>query len=1043
MAAGSIVRLKLKNFMTYHSLEIRPCPGLNLITGPNGTGKSSLLCAMCLSLGGKPASIGRVDKISDFIKSGCDKACIETELFNPEGENVVIERIIHASNNSHWVVNGKSASLKTVEKEVAKFNIQTGNLCQFLPQEKVADFTKMNQKELLESTEQAVGDQSMFDSHVKLKNMRTKYCEIENNLKGVKENLERDIESNKRLEGEVKQHQERQKHLKKIKSLEKKMEWMKYDDIRSKYMSTNEEKKALVKKYNNHLNQVKPLQKQMQQIDQKLQQIARESEEVNKEIRKKKANSSAVMQKLEEVDSKVSDLKYEINEKIKDEKERSEKIQNARTVLLRFEEELHEAKLEEPNTKRELQKIADESKHLHYLHMQAEGKMNNCKAKEFNLNQSINEVKKSIEKLQQDQYYRLNFLRNREPDAYEAIMWLRANKTLFKKNIYEPILTLIDVPDPRAVKYIENHIAYRDLIAFFAEDPDDMNKFLRILSDGKGLNINGIYSAPIPQQQLHPKMSKSLLQNLGLTYNLGELFCAPPLVMNYLQRNYRLHDIPVGYEYTPERIKNILGIRRFPFTKFFLGDFMYKIKTSKYGDRNKSSTSQKIADNGLLRGSVDMSKLQSYKNQLQELTENVRKEQQECEAHSQNEKNLNVQIEALRVQKKALLDKGDSMKNLFAKVQTIRQQLRSLEIPVCNIEEEETRLSNFIAASVVQKIKLISQLNALQGHIFYLEKEEALKCVVSHYFLLKKKDDIDKALENASAECRAMEKSLQQVKNDIVKLKSDLHMALANAKKTLGLKSSEDIPANLTEKIRKEFENLPDTIAELESEVNREQARLNCIYQTNPAVIDEYAGREKHINETKVTIATKEKELEELGESINSIRDEWLPAIETLIKKISTKFSRYFASLGCAGEVTLDKTDNPNDFEKYGISIKVKFRDEEPLSQLSHAHHSGGECSVSTILYILSLQELTEVPFRCVDEINQGMDSLNERNVFDLIVKSSCSKKKSQYFLITPKLLHGLEYPPEMEIAIIHNGSSGKCHWNISDFLRIKSSMRS
>ena len=37
-----------------------------------------------------------------------------------------------------------------------RLNIQVGNLCQFLPQEKVADFSRMSPQELLESTEKAV-----------------------------------------------------------------------------------------------------------------------------------------------------------------------------------------------------------------------------------------------------------------------------------------------------------------------------------------------------------------------------------------------------------------------------------------------------------------------------------------------------------------------------------------------------------------------------------------------------------------------------------------------------------------------------------------------------------------------------------------------------------------------------------------------------------------------------------------------------------------------------------------------------------------------
>ena len=43
-----------------------------------------------------------------------------------------------------------------VEELVSRLNIQVGNLTQFLPQEKVADFAKMSQAEMLENTEKAV-----------------------------------------------------------------------------------------------------------------------------------------------------------------------------------------------------------------------------------------------------------------------------------------------------------------------------------------------------------------------------------------------------------------------------------------------------------------------------------------------------------------------------------------------------------------------------------------------------------------------------------------------------------------------------------------------------------------------------------------------------------------------------------------------------------------------------------------------------------------------------------------------------------------------
>ena len=55
---GSIVRVKLTNFVTYTAVEFCPGPSLNMVIGPNGTGKSTLVCAICLGLGWGPQVSG-------------------------------------------------------------------------------------------------------------------------------------------------------------------------------------------------------------------------------------------------------------------------------------------------------------------------------------------------------------------------------------------------------------------------------------------------------------------------------------------------------------------------------------------------------------------------------------------------------------------------------------------------------------------------------------------------------------------------------------------------------------------------------------------------------------------------------------------------------------------------------------------------------------------------------------------------------------------------------------------------------------------------
>ena len=54
-AKGSIVRVFLQNFLTYSSTQFYPGPNMNMVIGPNGTGKSTIVCAIALGMGAPPS----------------------------------------------------------------------------------------------------------------------------------------------------------------------------------------------------------------------------------------------------------------------------------------------------------------------------------------------------------------------------------------------------------------------------------------------------------------------------------------------------------------------------------------------------------------------------------------------------------------------------------------------------------------------------------------------------------------------------------------------------------------------------------------------------------------------------------------------------------------------------------------------------------------------------------------------------------------------------------------------------------------------------
>lgn len=164
---------------------------------------------------------------------------------------------------------------------------------------------------------------------------------------------------------------------------------------------------------------------------------------------------------------------------------------------------------------------------------------------------------------------------------------------------------------------------------------------------------------------------------------------------------------------------------------------------------------------------------------------------------------------------------------------------------------------------------------------------------------------------------------------------------------------------------------------------------------------------------------------------LNSKRVPWEASLDKYIDKVDKRFSQYMRELGCRGEIHLRKGKNgeensneESNFKDWGVEIKVSFRENVPPSVLSSQVQSGGERSVSTIMYLMAMQDMMCAPFRCVDEINQGLDDRNERLVFKRIVENSThppgeggsTDHQGQYWLITPKLLPNLT---DMEVEAI------------------------
>jgi chromosome segregation ATPase len=221
---GAIVRVKLTNFVTYESAEFFPGPSLNMVIGPNGTGKSSLVCALCLGLGWGPQVLGRATDVGSYVKNGMDHADIEIELQRKPEDNsnyIVRVRITKDGNSRDWWLNGRKTSLRAIQMLTKSLSIQIDNLCQFLPQDKVSAFSGITPVELLQRTQEAAAPEYMLEWHNNLKKLRKEEKDLHAQNDADQATLENLETRQQNLQAEVERLQERQ-------AIEERVKFLKY-----------------------------------------------------------------------------------------------------------------------------------------------------------------------------------------------------------------------------------------------------------------------------------------------------------------------------------------------------------------------------------------------------------------------------------------------------------------------------------------------------------------------------------------------------------------------------------------------------------------------------------------------------------------------------------------------------------------------------------------------------------------------------------------------------------------------------------------------
>ncbi|KAK4550880.1 hypothetical protein LTR36_000460 [Oleoguttula mirabilis] len=1024
---GSIVRVKLTNFVTYTRAEFHPGPNLNMIIGPNGTGKSTLVCAICLGLGSPTSLLGRAKDISEFIKHGAKQAEIEIELAaDPDKHTqnpVVTAKISRGSKSADFWINGKKSSKKELEKLMRAFSIQIGNLCQFLPQDRVVEFAALNPVDLLFQTEQAAAPQYMIDWHEQLKVMRKEQKEKLDQQQNTTVDLKALEKRQNSQQADVTRLLERQQAQDRIAALEKLRPFPDYTVAIAKNKAAHRQKKTAEKELAMLEKQAEPnlLAEKMKQaylnkvndIVKKRQTLAEKSEGHADKMRRDHAAAATLVREFE------SELNAE-RESVKATKQELPRLRSSAAQIQRA--------MQNPPPEVDFAQLNQLARDKIVEARALEGRIGDIKTQMGSLEQQSRQQETIIGRAEQEKAVsqtqagqKANKLRGQSRDAHTAWEWIQQNRNLFQTDVFGPPIVECSVPNARHAAAVETAIGASEMMAFTTTCREDFKMLQNQLYTTMRLEVN-IRSVNNPLNSFRPNCSVERLQSFGLESYILQLIEGPEPVLAMLCDNRNIHATAFTSHNLPAERVEALKQPNSPITSWITPSESYTVaRRREYGDKASSTRVQNLRpakifldapaahqEDAELERRVDeaqrtISQLKGEYTDLKREGGEVAAQLQEVIAEEKGFREEKANKQRAQSLFAALPDKLDQANRKLSAAEAKIKSSMQKQMVIIGKGDEATLRKGQLALDYANTVEALQKL-----HIVHIEAQIIAIEAQSDLEQLQERTTAEKKmLAERKVEAQQLEKVHRETRARGEKLRETC--------KRLGDTFDDEGLHDVYEEIRAWN---PD---QLETEIQSMQARLDMTDGSgDQRVLKEYEARKKLIEERREQLEGVEAALEGLEASITEIQAQWEPQLDQIVAQISEAFAENFGKIQCAGEVGLHKDE---DFEAWEIQIKVKFRERETLSKLDNHRQSGGERAVSTIFYLMALQSMARAPFRVVDEINQGMDPRNERLVHSRIVDIACSEASaSQYFLITPKLLSGLKYHEGMKVHCIASG---------------------
>lgn len=815
----------------------------------------------------------------------------------------IFHRTFDKDSKEIFSINGTTVGYKEYLRSIKKFNIQVDNLCMFLPQDRVQDFTKLNPQELLHNTQISVCTSDINEAFQKLLKTRDLQKNHVKTNADLQTRLDDNRNRNEQLRAQIENNTLKDKLIKKVEILVKKRAWQQLEDLKNRYKEEENDMKSADKIMQKVMDEMKPL-------IEKQKNIAGTKTALKNSISKATTTFNACIEENERLRDASDKIETEVNRAKQNIRHIIDSAQNHKKEVKELEflvglektglENAKQAVIDEGDIRGKMQRCDDE---VAGVRAELEQKMHQRQVIVNVLDEtilpSLKNCERKIATLEDSQRQRIEMLRHYD-DPFTAFEWLRANRSQFRGKIFNPIMTEITVKEKDNAKYVENTIGQKDLHAFVCTDKGDMKRLIQKLRMEMKLQVNIAFAEDTNEVEYSPSVDiAEYPQKFGLYSYLLDMIEGPAPIINYLCKLYRIHEVAVGDDQTFQNASCLPNNLRV----FFSTNHRFQVNVSKYSGA-KSTSSSLIQPRNILHVGVDKRlKVREEAN----LVKWQKEAQEKRNANLQLQKeidNFEAHIADIRAGKKVFQQKFDRIRFCTEKLRKKQADLDNLINRKVDIQIEKEKFKKFVDESIA---KLLQVSTKKVSTLLDYKKNACQRMLAT-----KKLQVFETSTGNVDEAIRLQQREIDNKRNlyEIVKRNYESIKQRIKAKEKEALELTNGIPpGHKNFKYAEKFKKLPNTAEELTTQIEEHQGRIDCIQGVDPRIIAEYEGRVKEIKELEDQLSNEKQRLEELENSLKELHEMWFPAIQEIVQTINTNFSNFFTKMGFVGEVEMTRKE--------------------------------------------------------------------------------------------------------------------------------------